>query len=62
MKKFLYVYTEEARDVLLKANFKLLKTDSRAGIYIFENQSEQNSTQQFALNNISYIPSDVLTF
>lgn len=62
MKKFIYVYTPDARDTLMKAGYKLLKTDKRNGIYVFENVEVPNSTQQFAINNISSIKSDVLTF
>ena len=62
MEKFIYVYSEDARDTLIKANFKLLKSDDRNHIYIFENANPLNGTQKFALNNVSNIPSNTLTF
>lgn len=62
MKKFIYVNTPEAKEVLIKANYVLLKSDERNGIYVFRNTSEPDSTQSFALDNIQCLQSDVLTF
>ena len=58
MEKFLYVFNKEARDRLLAANYTLLKSDERNGIYVFANQVEMT----FALADISFIRSDTLTF
>ena len=58
MEKFLYVFTKEARDKLMSANFKLLKSDERNESYVFANQTDMT----FALSDISFIRSDTLTF
>lgn len=58
MEKFIYVFNKEARDALLAAGFELFKSDDGAGAYCFLNQPDQN----FALRNVSYIATSVLTF
>lgn len=56
--KFIYVFSKEARDRLLAAGFLLLKSDDRNETYIFEN----NTSLSFALDRISTIKSNTLTF
>lgn len=56
MEKFIYVYTEDARDKMKAAGYTLLK--SANGIYVFLNENRLN----FAKLDISYILSDTLTF
>lgn len=58
MKKFIWVFTEEARDKLLQDNYILIKSDLKNNIFIFENKKEMS----FALSSVSYILSDTLTF
>lgn len=58
MGKFIYVFTERERDVLLNAGFVLLKKDSANSIYVFV----YNNDLRFALNDMSYIETDTLTF
>lgn len=58
MEKFLYVFDKESRDKLLSANYTLLKSDDSNDIYVFANQAEMT----FALADVSYVRSDVLTF
>ncbi len=56
--KFIYVFSTEARDKMLAAGYKLLKSDERNETYIFEN----NPSLTFACLNISTIKSNTLTF
>lgn len=58
MEKFIYVFSKEARDRLLSANYALIKSDEKNEIYVFANQTEMT----FALADISFIRSDTLTF
>lgn len=56
--KFIYVFGEKARDVLLISEYKLLKSDTKNGIYVFENKSET----KLSFEEIDYALSDTLTF
>lgn len=58
MKKFIYVYSADAKDKLLAANYKLIKSDERNNIYIFLNEDKLS----FASLDVSYILSDTMTF
>ncbi len=58
MKKFIYVYSADARDKLLAANYILMKSDERNKIYIFLNEDKLS----FAELDVSYILSDTMTF
>ena len=44
--------------MLLEKKFVLLKNDVRNNIYIFENKP----SERFALDNVTYVVSDTLTF
>ena len=55
---FIYVFDEEARDKLLDMNYKLLKRDEKNHIYVFVNERRE----VFALDGISHILSDTITF
>lgn len=55
---FIYVFDEEARDKLLDMNYKLLKRDEKNHIYVFVNENRE----VFALDGISHILSDTITF
>ena len=56
--KFIYVFSKDDRDILLKAGFTLLKEDIRNSIYVFD----KSNSLTFALTEVSYIESDTLTF
>ena len=58
MKKSIYVFSEDARNALLKAGFKLMKEDKRSGVYIFLNQDKLS----YALADFSFAENDTLTF
>lgn len=58
MEKFLYVFNKAARDKLLEANYRLLKSDEQNEMYVFANQIDMT----FALADISFIRSNTLTF
>lgn len=55
---FIYVFDEDARDKLLDMNYKLLKRDEKNHIYVFVNEGRE----AFALDGISHILSDTITF
>lgn len=55
---FIYVFDEDARDKLLDMNYKLLKRDEKNHIYVFVNEDHE----VFALDDISHILSDTITF
>ena len=61
-KKFLYVFCESARDTLLAAGFRCLSQDKINNIYAFENSMTFSQKQSFALDSVSYIMADTLTF
>lgn len=56
--KFIYVFDEESRDVLLANEYKLLKSDTKNNIYVFENKSET----KLSFEKMDYVLSDTLTF
>lgn len=59
--KFVYVFDIDMRDKLLSANYRLLKSDDKQNIFIFENKG----TLSFGLNDVknkNFIFSDTLTF
>jgi len=58
VKKFVYVYSADARDKLLAANYTLMKSDERNNIYIFLNEDKLS----FSSLDVSYILSDTITF
>lgn len=58
MKQFVYVYSADARDKLLAANYTLMKSDERNNIYIFLNEDKLS----FSSLDVSYILSDTITF
>lgn len=60
MGKFIYVYNTEARDKLIKAGMKLLQSDERNHTFVFLDDDDKN--YDFALNDISFIRSNTLTF
>lgn len=62
MSKFIYVFNTDARDAMINAGYIMLKSDDRNNIFVFEGVESPNQTQTFALNNVSYIPSNTLTF
>ncbi len=57
--KFIYVFTDDARDKLLSMGFKLLK-QSPGKTYIFDSTNVDFSIHD--INDISFITSDTLTF
>lgn len=58
MEKFLYVFDSESRDELLTAGFRLLKSDKKNDVYVFANRMDMT----FALEDISFVRSNTLTF
>jgi len=57
-RKFIYVFGKEYRDALLANEYKLLKSDTKNNIYVFENKSET----KLSFEKIDYALSDTLTF
>lgn len=58
MTNFIYVFDENAKNKLLDMQFKMLKADDKNNIYIFVNEGRKN----FAIDDISYVMSNTLTF
>ncbi len=58
MGSFIYVFNTDDRDVLCAKGFHVLKSDEANNVFIFVNEPEI----EFALGDISYVASDVLTF
>ena len=58
MNGFIYVFSDEGRDVLLSQRYELLKSDNAKHIYVFVNKDDQN----FACDGVPYALSDTLTF
>lgn len=58
MTGFIYVFSDEGRDILLARQYELLKSDENKHIYVFVNNGEQN----FACDGVPYALSNTLTF
>lgn len=58
MAKFIYVFTVNARDLLLKKGYQLLKSDDANNIFIFANSDRM----AFDLTGVIHLASDTLTF
>lgn len=58
MTNFIYVFDENAKNKLLDMQFKMLKADAKNNVYIFVNEGQKN----FAIDDISYVMSNTLTF
>lgn len=58
VQKFIYVFSEGDRDLLLDKQYALMKSDDQNGVFIFINVGQQ----EFAHNDISFVLSDTLTF
>jgi len=56
MEKFVYVFTEQARDALFSAQYHLIA--SKRAMFIFENRSDR----AIPLTAGEYVLSDTLTF
>lgn len=55
--RFAYVYSEDARDILLRRGYELLKSDEYNHIYVFANDHAV-----FDSSEVSILFSDTLTF
>lgn len=55
---FIYVFSDEGRDILLARQYELLKSDKNKHIYVFVNNGEQN----FACDGVPYALSNTLAF
>lgn len=62
MEKFLYVFSESARDKLLSANYTLLKSDEQNEIFVFVNKADISFALTDVLADTSFIRSNTLTF
>lgn len=55
---FIYVFSDEGRDVLLSRQYALLKSDNDKHVYVFVNKDGQI----FSCDGIPYALSSTLTF
>jgi len=58
MSNFIYVFSDEGRDVLLSRQYKLLRSDAKTHTYIFANEDRQD----FSCDEVPYAMSDTLIF
>lgn len=58
MNSFIYVFDAEAKEKLLALSFTLLKEDKAHDKYVFVNDGRHD----FAISDIKYVTSNVLTF
>lgn len=56
--RFIYVLDDNAKDLLLKKNYNLIKSDEKKKVYVFENKLDLT----FDMTGIACVYSDVLTF
>lgn len=57
MGKFIYVFTAEDKDILVRNGFILLSSDERNKVYIFAAREDMS----FCLTNIDHVETDSLT-
>lgn len=55
---FIYVFDNEAKEKLLSRGYKLIRSDEKSVVYVFENRDTLTFTEQ----EIQFVLSDVLTF
>ena len=55
---FIYVFDKETRDALIERGYSLLKSDNTRCVYVFDSKGGD----KFALGDIKYAYSDILTF
>ena len=56
--KFIYVFDNESRDLLMSKGYSMVKQDIVKNIYVFINKPEFN----LSFEKTNYVMSDVLTF
>lgn len=57
--RFIYVLDDDTKDILLKKNYSLIKSDEKKKVYVFENKIVDLT---FDMVGITCVYSDVLTF
>lgn len=58
MPKFIYVFDDNARSILMDMQLEILKDDKENSIYVFVSDGKET----FSADGISYVVSDTLTF
>lgn len=58
MEAFIYVFTAEARDRLLRLGYSLLRSDDKAHTYVFANRKEQ----LFSAGDFGFVLSSTMTY
>lgn len=58
MNNFIYVFSKDARDILLTRGYTLLKSDEAREMYVFANEM----TKTFSDSEFRFVLSDKLTF
>lgn len=62
MEKFIYVFSDKDKDMLLSMGFELIQEDSNNGIYIFENDLANVDLVFSEIEDLKYTLSDTLRF
>lgn len=60
--QFVRVFSEEDRDALLNNQFVMLFSDDRNGIYVFVNPTDKSEEQAEAMDSVSYMLTNELSF
>ena len=56
---FIYVFSDKDKDALISLGYTLIKSDERAGVFIFANNKD---IARFAASDINFVLSSTLTF
>lgn len=60
--KFVYVFSEEARDAMRANHYILFKSNEAQHMYIFLNKERLAFSDRSGLPDVTYVVSDTLTF
>lgn len=60
--KFLYVFDKASRDKLLAAGLKLIASYEKKDTYVFANELDDAKKKTFSLDDVTFFPSNKLTF
>ena len=62
MNKFIYVFREEDRDVLIEKGYALLTSDAKQHLYVFENERRSDAQALREIIDGQFLMSGTLTF
>lgn len=62
MDKFIYVFTDDDRDILISRGYHLLRSDEAGHKYIFDSGELDDAVACFSLRDIDCVETNVLIF